>query len=51
MALRLLLAMGYIVQFLIYVGFRKVFPQGYAFWGMTEGYSEPIVYLLLLLLG
>lgn len=48
---RLLLGLGHIAQFLVYVGFRRVFPARYAYWGMTAGYSEPVVYLLLLGLG
>lgn len=50
-ALRLLLALGYIAQFFVYLDFRKVFPPHYTYWGMREGYSEPVVYLLLLALG
>lgn len=49
--LRLLLSLGYIAQFVVYVGFRKVFPRHYAYWGMNAGYSEPVVYLLLWVIG
>lgn len=51
LVLRLLLSLGYIAQFFVYVGFRKVFPRNYAYWGMTAAYSEPVVYLLLWVLG
>lgn len=51
MAFRLLLAISYIAQFLVYVGYRNVFPPRYAYWGMAEGYSDPVVYVLLLVLG
>lgn len=48
---RLLVGLGYIAMFLVYVGFREVFPRGYAYWGMTSGFSDPIVYLLLWVIG
>lgn len=48
---RLLLSLGYLAQFLLYVGFRKVLPRHYAFWGMDATYSEPVVYLLLWIIG
>lgn len=48
---RLLLSLSYIAQFFVNVGFRKVFPDDYSYWGMSAGYSEPVVYLLLWLLG
>ncbi|KAJ4385688.1 hypothetical protein N0V93_010117 [Gnomoniopsis smithogilvyi] len=50
-ALRLLLAMTYIAQFLVYIGYRQVFPARYAYWGLPEGYSDPVVYIILLALG
>lgn len=49
--LRFLLALGYLAQFLLYVSFRRVFPRQYAFWGMNAGYSDPVVYLLLWVIG
>ncbi|KAH8765442.1 hypothetical protein F5883DRAFT_645258 [Diaporthe sp. PMI_573] len=45
--LRLLCGLGYIAMFLVYVGFREVFPQGYSYWGMSSGFSDPVVYLFL----
>lgn len=49
--LRLLLSLGYIAQFFLYVGFRPVFPKDYAYWGMRAGFSEPVVYILLWVTG
>lgn len=48
---RLLCGLGYIAMFLVYVGFREVFPRGYAYWGMGSGFSDPVVYLLLWVIG
>lgn len=48
---RPLLALGHIAQFLVYVGFRRVFPPDYAYWEMKAADSEPVIYLVLLLLG
>lgn len=44
---RLILGLGYVAMFLVFVGFREVFPLGYAYWGITSEFSEPVVYLLL----
>lgn len=49
--LRLLCGLGYIAMFLVYVGFREVFPQGYSYWGMSSGFSDPVVYLFLWVIG
>lgn len=49
--LRLLLALGYLAQFLVYVGYRRVFPPGYAYWGMGAEYSGPVVYLCIWFIG
>lgn len=38
-------------MFLVYVGFREVFPRGYSYWGMASGFSDPVVYLFLWVLG
>lgn len=51
LVLRLLFSLGYIAQFFVYVGFREVFPRNYSYWGMNAAYSEPVVYLLLWVLG
>lgn len=49
--LRLLAGLGYIAMFLVYVGFREVFPHGYSYWGMGSGFSDPVVYLFLWVIG
>lgn len=51
MVLRLILALGDIAQFFIYVGYRQIFQSDYAYWGMGAAFAEPVVYLLLLALG
>lgn len=51
MLLRLLAGLGYIAMFLVYVGFREVFPHGYSYWGMGSGFSDPVVYLFLWVIG
>lgn len=38
-------------MFLVYVGFREVFPHGYSYWGMGSGFSDPVVYLFLWVIG
>lgn len=38
-------------MFLVYVGFREVFPNGYSYWGMGSGFSSPVVYLFLWVIG
>lgn len=38
-------------MFLVYVGFREVFPRGYSYWGMASGFSDPVVYLFLWVIG
>lgn len=48
---RLLCGLGYIAMFLVYVGFREVFPHGYSYWGMNSGFSDPVVYLFLWVIG
>lgn len=49
--LRLLAGLGYIAMFLVYVGFREVFPHGYSYWGMGSGFSDPVVYIFLWVIG
>lgn len=49
--LRLLCGLGYVAMFLVYVGFREVFPHGYSYWGMSSGFSDPVVYLFLWVIG
>lgn len=49
--LRLLAGLGYIAMFLVYVGFREVFPHGYSYWGMESGFSDPVVYIFLWVIG
>lgn len=48
---RLLLGLGYIAQFLVYIGVQQIFPSRYTYWDLTTRYSEPVVYILLLGLG
>lgn len=48
---RLVCGLGYIAMFLVYVGFREVFPHGYSYWGMSSGFSDPVVYLFLWVIG
>lgn len=38
-------------MFLVYVGFREVFPHGYSYWGMGSGFSDPVVYIFLWVIG
>ena len=49
--LRLLLGVGYLAVFVAYAGFGRVFPPGYAYWGLSAGFAGPVVYLFLWLLG
>lgn len=51
MVLRLSLSLGYIAQFFLYVAFRKVFPPGYSYWGMDQVYSDPVLYMLIWIVG
>lgn len=51
LVLRLLAGLGYVAMFLVYVGFREVFPHGYSYWGMGSGFSDPVVYLFLWVIG
>ncbi|KAK3688313.1 hypothetical protein B0T22DRAFT_439867 [Podospora appendiculata] len=49
--LRLVLGIGYLAVFMVYVGFGRVFPFGFTYWSMKPGYAGPVVYLFLWLLG
>ncbi|KAK3323703.1 hypothetical protein B0T19DRAFT_212079 [Cercophora scortea] len=49
--LRLVLGIGYLAVFMVYVGFGHVFPFGFTYWAMKPGYAGPVVYLFLWLLG
>ena len=49
--LRLICGVGYIANFMAYVGLGRVFPFGYTYWGIAEGFCGPIVYLFLWLAG
>ncbi|OAA59096.1 hypothetical protein SPI_06298 [Niveomyces insectorum RCEF 264] len=48
---RLALGIGYLALFMVYVGMGSVFPRRYAFWGLTPGFSGPVVYLFLWMIG
>src|SRR3569833_421144 len=48
---RLLLGGGYLAVFMVYVGFGRVFPMAYSYWGMSSGFAGPVVYLFLWLIG
>ncbi|KAK1771487.1 hypothetical protein QBC33DRAFT_591853 [Phialemonium atrogriseum] len=48
---RLACGVGYLAVFMAYVGLGRVFPDGYTFWGVEEGFCGPFVYLLLWLIG
>lgn len=49
--LRLICGVGYLAIFMAYVGLGRVFPFGYTYWKVPEGYGGPIVYLFLWLVG
>ncbi len=49
--LRLVFGIGYLAVFMAYVGLGRVFPNGYAYWGMAPSFSGPVVYIFLWLIG
>jgi hypothetical protein len=49
--LRLILGIGYLAIFMVYVGLGLVFPPNFSYWGIERGYAGPVVYLFLWLIG
>jgi hypothetical protein len=48
---RLLIGIGYLAVFMAFLGLSNIFPFGYTYWDLEPGYSGPMVYLFLWLLG
>ncbi|KAH8886906.1 hypothetical protein GQ53DRAFT_329220 [Thozetella sp. PMI_491] len=49
--LRLVFAIGYLALFMVYVAFGRAFAPGFSYFGMQPGFSGPVLYIFLWIVG